>query len=54
MKIKNVTKVPALMVLLALYLNMLTPVHGAPILIDLGTPPSYRSVETPSPDGNGN
>ena len=54
MKTRNILTVLVLAVLLGLGLNLAAPAYGAPILIDLGTPPSYRSVETPSPDGNSN
>jgi hypothetical protein len=54
MKTRNINTVSVLAVLLALGLSMLAPAYGAPILIDFGNDLSYRAVDTPSPDGNGN
>jgi len=43
-----------LAVLLAFALNAAAPAYSATVLIDMGNAISWRGVNTPSPDGNGN
>jgi hypothetical protein len=54
MKEKRIVKVLVLAVLFALGLNRVAPAYAATVLVDLGNTTSWRGVDTPSPDGNGN
>ena len=54
MRIQNMKTVLVSAVLLALGLNLVAPAYGQIILIDFGNDSSYRGVDTPSPDDNGN
>ena len=54
MKTRNIIVVSVLALLFALDLNMIAPAYCETILIDFGNASSYRGVDTPSPDENGN
>lgn len=45
---------PVLAGLLAMCVNPAVPTHGDIILLDFGNASSFRGVDTPSPDSNGN